>query len=237
MFIDQIYRNQYRWNKQNTAESQRLKIYVQNVHHSREHMHSNDYATAQSLMVSVVVSRLGATHLHFLEPGVKVNGDYYRNTVLLNMLLLDIRSVYGDYYVFQQDCQDGAPAHRACDTCHHAAQRERRQSLSFQRCGHLIRQIWIRWTTASGICFKRGSTARGSMMLRSWKNVCWGSGGCWTMHTVIATAIAQWHSRLNGCVRVNVGHFEHKFWVSDFLLCFACFVDTGFPQCDRYKHV
>jgi len=48
-----------------------------------------------------------------LEPGVKVNGDYYRNTVLLNMLLPDIRSVFGDYYVFQQD---GAPAHRAHDT-------------------------------------------------------------------------------------------------------------------------
>jgi len=38
-------------------------------------MHSNDYATAQSLMVSVTVSSLGATQLHFLEPGVKVNGD------------------------------------------------------------------------------------------------------------------------------------------------------------------
>ena len=139
-------------------------MYVQNVHHSREHMHSNDYATAQSLMVSVVVSRLGATHLHFLEPGVKVNGDYYRNTVLLNMLLLDIRSVFGDYYVFQQDCQDGAPAHRSRDTCHHAAERERCQSLSLQRCGHLICQILIRWTTASGICFKRWSTARGSIM-------------------------------------------------------------------------
>ena len=88
-------------------------MYVQNVHHSREHMHSNDYATAQSLMVSVTVSSLGATQLHFLEPGVKVNGDYYRNAVLLNMLLLDIRSVFGDYYVFQQD---GAQAHRACDT-------------------------------------------------------------------------------------------------------------------------
>ena len=35
--------------KKNTAESQRLKIYVQNVHHFREHMHSNDYITAQSL--------------------------------------------------------------------------------------------------------------------------------------------------------------------------------------------
>jgi len=30
-------------------------------------------------------------------------------------------------------------------------------------------------------------------------------------HTVIAAAIAQWRSRLNACVRVNGGHFEHKF--------------------------
>jgi len=36
-------------NKQNTAESQTLKICVQNVYHSREHMHSNDYTTVQSL--------------------------------------------------------------------------------------------------------------------------------------------------------------------------------------------
>jgi len=62
--------NQYRWNKQNTAESQSFKIYAQNVHHSREHMHSNNYATVQSLMVSVAVSSLGATQLHFLEPTV-----------------------------------------------------------------------------------------------------------------------------------------------------------------------
>jgi len=76
-------------------------------------MHSNDYATAQSLMVSVAVSSHDATQLHFLEPGVKVNGDYYRNTVLLNMLLPDIRSIFGDYYVFQQY---GAPAHHPHDT-------------------------------------------------------------------------------------------------------------------------
>jgi len=58
--------------KKNTAESQRLKIDVQNVYHLREHMHSNDYATVQSLMVSVAVSSLGATQLHLLEPGVSV---------------------------------------------------------------------------------------------------------------------------------------------------------------------
>ena len=53
----------------------------------------------------------------------------------------------------------------------------------------------------------------------------------------VEAAIAQWRSRLNVCVRVNGGHFEHKFWASDFLLCFVCFIDTGFNKCDRYKHV
>jgi len=56
-----------------------------------------------------------------LGTGVKVNGDYYQNTVLLNILLLDISFVFGDYYVFQQN---GAPAYRARDTCHHAAERD-----------------------------------------------------------------------------------------------------------------
>ena len=37
----------------------------------------------------------------------------YCDAVLLNMLLLDIRSVFEDYYVFQQD---GAQAHHARDT-------------------------------------------------------------------------------------------------------------------------
>ena len=31
-----------------------------------------------------------------------------------------------------------------------------------------------------GISFNRGSTARGSMTWKSWKNVCWASGGFWT---------------------------------------------------------
>jgi len=30
-------------------------------------------------------------------------------------------------------------------------------------------------------------------------------------HTIIVAAIAQWCSRLNACVCVNGGHFEHKF--------------------------
>jgi len=32
----------------------------------------------QSVMVSVAVSALGRTSIHFVDPGVKVNGKYYR---------------------------------------------------------------------------------------------------------------------------------------------------------------
>jgi len=73
---------------------------------------------------------------------------------------------------------------------------------------HPIRQIWIRWTTASGVFFKRGSTVLGFMMWRSWKNVGWASGGCWTT----PSSPQRWRSRLNACVCVNGGHCEHKFW-------------------------
>jgi len=66
----------------------------------------------RSVMVSVGVSALGRTEIHFKEPEVKINGAYYRNCLLLEKLLPDIRE-YSDYYTFQQD---GAPAHRARET-------------------------------------------------------------------------------------------------------------------------
>ena len=56
-----------------------------------------------------------------------------------------------------------------------------------------------------------------------------------TGHSPKPSAIVQWRSRLNACFRVNGGHLEHKFRACDFLLCFVCFIDTGFCKCDRYK--
>ena len=66
--------------------------------------------------------------------------------------------------------------HRAL---YHAAERDAK-SLSLHRCSHPIRQIWIRWTTESAVAFSRASTVHRSMMWKSWKNVCWATGGCWT---------------------------------------------------------
>src|SRR6218665_2013194 len=63
-------------------------------------------------MVSVAVSKLGCTELFFVEPGVKVNGEYYRNVLLMEMLPA-IWGMSSDFFIFQQD---SAPAHRAQDT-------------------------------------------------------------------------------------------------------------------------
>ena len=63
-------------------------------------------------MVSVGVSALGTTNIHFIETGVKVNGQYYREDLLMQKLLPDIRQL-SDFYVFQPD---SAPAHRAHET-------------------------------------------------------------------------------------------------------------------------
>lgn len=67
---------------------------------------------SRSVMVSVAVSKLGCSDMFFVEPGVKVNGAYYRDVLLKQQMLPAIRRMSGDF-IFQQD---SAPAHRARDT-------------------------------------------------------------------------------------------------------------------------
>ena len=63
-------------------------------------------------MVSVGVSKLGVTDLIFVDPGVKVNGAYYRDVFLSQQLLPMMRDVSAEF-IFEQD---SAPAHRARNT-------------------------------------------------------------------------------------------------------------------------
>jgi len=58
---------------------------------------------SKSVMVSVAVSILGTTELMFIEPGIKINGAYYRDALLGQHLRPAIRSVAGDFFTFQQD--------------------------------------------------------------------------------------------------------------------------------------
>ena len=97
--------------------------------------------------------------------------------------------------------------------CHHAAERERdAKSLSLQ-----FRDVAIQFARfESGRLQNLGYPSRDGLpfadpwregversLLSEWKLL---------DHTIIiAAAIAQWCSRLNACVCMNGGHFEHKF--------------------------
>src|SRR6218665_236312 len=77
---------------------------------------------SHSLMVSVAVSKLGCTELFFVEPGVRVNGEYCRNVVLMEKMLPAIWGMSSDFFIFQQDIP---PQHikqrtslRCCDVKH-----------------------------------------------------------------------------------------------------------------------
>jgi len=62
-------------------------------------------------MVSVGVSKLGSTEIHFIKPGVKVNGEYYRINLLSQKLMQDILWIsQGGFFSFSRT------AHRARDT-------------------------------------------------------------------------------------------------------------------------
>ena len=49
----------------------------------------------------------------FVDPGVKVNGQYSRDVLLSQQMIPAIKQVAGDTFLFQQD---SAPAYHARDT-------------------------------------------------------------------------------------------------------------------------
>src|SRR6218665_1632483 len=63
---------------------------------------------SHSLMVSVAVLKLGCMELFFVEPGVKVNGEYHRNVLFMEKTLPAIWGMSSDFFIFQQD---SAPQH------------------------------------------------------------------------------------------------------------------------------
>jgi len=73
-----------------------------------------EIAKCQQVIVSVGVSRMGKTDIVFVEPGAKVNSEYYCQHVLGGDLLPEIRAICQRYSWTLQ--QDGAPSHTARNT-------------------------------------------------------------------------------------------------------------------------
>lgn len=161
---------------------------------------------SQSVMVSVGVSKLGCTEMHFIEPGVKVNGAYYRDNLLAQKLLPDIRRIsQEEFFVFQQD---GAPAHRARDTVAFL-QRETPDfipptmwppnSPDLNPVDYSIWSVLQEKVYSSRISNVDELKTR---VIDEWARF---------DQSIVDAAIDQWRRRLSACVRVRGSHFEQQF--------------------------
>jgi hypothetical protein len=155
-------------------------------------------------MVSVGVSVLGLTSLHFIEPGVKVNGEYYRN-MLSQKLLPEIKELSGnEFFTFQQD---SAPAHRAGATIA-LLQRETPDfippTLWPPNSPDLNPVDYTIWGIMQERVYQKPIADVEQLRRRiaeEWDKI---------DHDVIVAAIQQWRLRLTLCVRAQGGHFEHE---------------------------
>lgn len=153
-------------------------------------------------MVSVGVSSLGCTELVFVEPGVKINGAYYRDVLLSQHLLPAIREQSGEYFVFQQD---SAPAHRA----HETIALLKRDTPAF-----ISPSVWPPnspdlnpvdykiWGVLQDRVYRtriRNVEHLRERLLEEWSRF---------DQRIIDGAVNQWRQRLQACVRAEGGHFE-----------------------------
>jgi hypothetical protein len=158
---------------------------------------------SKSIMVSVGVSALGRTSIHFVDPGVKINGQYYRDVLLMQGLLPDIRT-FSDYYTFQQD---GAPAHRARETV---------DLLGNETPDFIPPTLWPPnspdlnpvdysiWSVMQERVYRtkvRDIEDLRQRIVQVWDDFDQG---------IIDAAVKQWRGRLRACVAANGGQFEYK---------------------------
>jgi hypothetical protein len=158
---------------------------------------------SQSLMVSVGISKLGCTELIFVDPGAKINGQYYRD-VLLQKLLPAMECVSGNMFIFQQD---SAPAHRARETI----ELLRRRTPDFfapdmwpPNSPDLNPVDYAVWSVMQQRVYQ--TRIHDIDELRQRLITVW----CGLEQRVVDDAIDQWRSRLSACVDAEGGHFEHQ---------------------------
>jgi len=88
---------------QTPTNAQNDRVYA-NVSFEREVAQKGRKHFSQSVMVSMVISRLVKTAPFFVTPKAKVNSVYYCEEVLARGLLPDIHQLYGVYgFLFQRD--------------------------------------------------------------------------------------------------------------------------------------
>ena len=147
---------------------------------------------------------LGRTRLIFVDPGVKINGAYYRDVLLTQEMLphaWNFRRLLhfsAGQWTVAQSLWDGRVT---------AARGSFRLSLLLI-CGIPTVPTSTLWTTRCGVRCRTVFIRRRCDALTIWRSVWLTCGSVWSKALLTNDdAIDQWRSRLRACVRANGGHY------------------------------
>lgn len=158
---------------------------------------------SKSVMVSAGVSEMGCTDIYFIEPGVKIDGKYYRDVLLKDCLLPDMRAITPDF-IFQQD---SAPSHTARETV---------QLLIDETHDFIEPTLWPPnspdlnpmdygvWGVLQEKVYRTKINSLEELKQRivtAWRQI---------EQSTIDAIIQKWRFRLHMCIAAGGGHFEHK---------------------------
>jgi len=136
-----------------------------------------------------------------VNPGVKINGKYSRETLLKEELLPEMRNI-SEYFIFQQD---NAPARRGKETV----------DLSTETPAFILPTLWPpKCPDLNPVDYKVWSVLQEQVYkvnvndvdeLRQHIQTVWDE-----LDQRIIKTIKQWRTPLRACVEAKCGHFEHK---------------------------
>ena len=141
---------------------------------------------------------------YIIEPGVKINGAYYRDELLTKHLLPAIKELSGDYFTFQQD---SAPAHRAKETV---------ELLSRETPDFITPLQWPpNSPDLNPVDYKVWSVLQERVyrsQIRDVEHLKVRLVEEWRLFSqnIVDAAVKQWRVRLRACVKADGGHFEHQ---------------------------
>ena len=162
---------------------------------------------SRSVMVSVAVSKVGKTSVVFVDPGAKVDSNYYCTRVLRQGLLPDITAKCGRHKWTLQ--QDGAPSHTARNTIAYL----RGENVAFIEpdmwppnspdSNPVDYAIWgaLQERVYKGRKFDTVDQLKQAIVLE-WRAL---------QQRFIDRSISEWRRRLQCVVDQNGGHIEHLF--------------------------
>ena len=148
-------------------------------------------------MVSTVVSKMGMTELIFVDPGMKVNAQYYHDVLLSQQMCASDQACCRRYV-----CLSTRQCSHAKDTI--KLLQQARQTSLVLISGHQTAQTWIYWIIRCGVLCSRECVNVIRTVSMSWSSASLKSRTVWHGHQWVEKATERACVQMDNILNLNI---------------------------------